>query len=551
MRFYFFFNTQSHTVLCHEMAKHLAQTDPRARFAGVFSGRGGAQKRWLHKQKDVKYELLEDTDQVEQSALTYETSAKRVVEWERRLNCPLMDLIIADRNMGHQYVTDGRVIRTKIMKYSAQEDLLRFLCCFLDTFEQHLTEFRPDMVFIPEITSMSSLALARVCEWIHIPFVVLRSARVGDRFILSGSVAERFQEVEAAFDKMVSKEAISPVLAPEFSEYLRQYAEPGMRFVPGGPAICDRAAVTLRKENFIRFYGSIICLFLAALMRKIYPVRQHHLQRNQIFSTFAFQVKRKVAVRRFRSRKFEQPVDGEPFVFYPLQVSPNALTMVQSPDLVDQLSVINRLAMRMPLTHKLYIKEDPAMIGCRPGDFYKQLQRHANVRLISPMVDSVALLRRASLVVSIADTIGWEAMLMNRPVLMLGESFFSHLGLCHRVNDLSELGTILKQILFHDLELPYGRPELIKFLKCLEEGSFEVPGGNEAFWGRELSPKDLGEKEIGATSIIADKLREEAERIRGRQHSKKEEASEEMTGGMYVVQNIQWDDAGVPVAVDA
>jgi hypothetical protein len=506
MRVYFGFNLQTHTLLCHETAKNILALQPDSRFAGVMSVKGGPHEKWIKKQKEVVYDRLDTTDEIERRALDCRVTRERVMEWERRLGCPLMDLVIADREAGHRYVTDGRVIRTDMGAYDSQEDLQRFVCCFLDTYEERLRTFRPDLVFIVVVAAMPTLALARVCEWMKIPFVIPRSVRIGNRFVLSKNDAtERFYAIEAAFEKACEEGGELPALPAEFQAYLDSYQTDSPE-APVWAHTCNRAIEKLQKTNFIRFYGDLLLRFFLACKRKLLPPRGRDLRWKKPFSIFAFHVRQKTAVRRFRAERFDEPCNGEDFVYFPLHLSPEASTMVLAPDFVDQLAVIDRLAMRIPLSHKLYVKEHPTMIGRRPAGYYERIRRHPNVRLINPLSDSMALTRRADLVAVITGTVGWEAILMGRQVLMFGESFFSHLGFCHRAGEMADLGPLMKEIIFNGKQPPRGAGEIVRYMKCLHDGSFELPHGVDVFWGRIIPVGKLNEHETLAAGVLARKL---------------------------------------------
>ena len=506
MKIFFGFNLQTHTLLCHEVAKNILAAQPDSRFAGVMSVKGGVHEKWIKKQKEVAYDLLDITDAIEKRALGYEVSTERVMEWERRLGCPLMDLVIADRDAGHRTVTDGRLIRTDMAAHDSQEELQRFVCCFLDTYEARLRSFRPDLVFIVCIAALPTLALARVCEWMDIPYVVSRSVRIGNRFVLSKNDAtERFYEIEAAFEKACEEGGELPVLSDEFQSYLNSY-QTNSPETPVWAHTCNQAIEKLQGANFFKFYGELVLRFLLACKRRLLPPRKRDLRWKKPFSIFAFHVRQKTAVRRFRPDRFDEPQDGEVYIYFPLHLSPEASTMVLAPEFVDQLAVIDRLAMRIPLSHKLYVKEHPTMIGRRPKGYYDRIRRHPNVRLINPLSDSLALTRRADLVAVITGTVGWEAILMGRQVLMFGESFFSHLGFCHQAGEQGALGKLLKEIILKGKRPLRGADDLVRYMNCLHDGSFELPHGIEVFWGRLIPPGKLNEHETCAARVLGERI---------------------------------------------
>ncbi len=506
MRIYFGFNLQTHTLLCHEVAKNILAAEPDSRFAGVMSVKGGSHEKWIKKQKDICYDQLDSTDAIEKCALENPVSPERIAEWERRLKCPLMDLILADRDIGHRYVTDGRLIRTDLMAYDSQEKLQRFVCTFLDTYEERLRNFRPDLVFIVCIASLPTLALARICEWMGIPFTVLRSARIGNRFVLSHNDAtERFYAIEAAFQKACEEGGPLPELPEEFETYLNSYRTDSPE-APIWATTCNQAIEKLQKTNLFKFYGELILRFLLACKRKLFPRRNRDLRWKHPFSIFVFHVRQKTAVRRFRSDRFDEPRDGEPYIYFPLHLSPEASTMVLAPAFADQVAVIDRLAESIPLSHKLYVKEHPTMIGRRPEGYYDRIRRHTNVRLINPLSDSMTLSRRADLVAVITGTVGWEALLMGRSVLMFGESFFSHLGFSHRIENTAGLGARIKEIVLHGKQPAHGTDELVRYMKCLHDGSFELPDGINVVWGRLIPPGKLNEQETLVAKTLTDQL---------------------------------------------
>jgi hypothetical protein len=503
---YFGFNLQTHTLLCHEVAKNIQAAEPGSRFAGIMSVKGGPHEKWIRNQSEVAYDLIDTTDALEKAALDYEVTTERVMEWERRLGFPLMDLVIADRDAGHRYVTDGRCIETTMSAHDSHEDLQRFICCFLDTYEDRLTTFRPDLVYIVCIAALPCLALARVCEVLNIPFVVLRSTRIGNRHVLSlNDATERFADIEAAFHRACDEGGPLPELPEECRSYLNSFQTDSPE-APVWATSCSQNIEKLQNMNFFRFYGEMALRLGLACTRRLLPPRNRDLRWKKPFSTFAFQIRQKTAVRRFKSDDFDSPRDDEPFIYFPLHLSPEASTMVLAPDYVNQAALIDHLAMRIPLSHKLYVKEHPIMIGRRPAGFYDRIRRHVNVRLINPLVNSMELARRADLVTSISGTAAWESILMGCPVLMFGESFFSHLGLCHRLSEPAGLGGLIKDIVFNQKPTKHGSDELVRFMKCLYDGSFDVPDCIEAYWGRKIPPGKLNEKEIRVAKILAARL---------------------------------------------
>ena len=509
MKLYFGFNLQSHTVMCHEIANAVLAAEPDSRFAGVMTVKDGPHEKWMRSQADIPYEQLDTTDAIEELSLTYDVPPGRVEEWERRMGRPLSDLIVADRNIGHRYVTGGRQVRTDIMRYDSPEDLRRFVVCFLDTFEERLKRFKPDLVFMPVIASLPALALARVCRYLDIPFVVLRSVRIGNYFILSrNDETERFYEVEQQFDQACQQGGAVPVLADEFRSYMQSYRTESPE-QPVWALTCNQAIESIQKKNPIAFYGELVVRVGLACVRCFRAPRKRFLRWKHPFSIFSVQFFQKTGVRFFNPDRFDSPQAGEPYIYFPLHLDPEASTMVLSPEFTDQLSVVDMLAKSIPLTHTLYVKEHPTMIGRRPPGFYKRIRHHTNVRLINPLVNSMELSRQADLIISITGTAGWEAILMGRPVLTLGESFYAQLGFSFHCSDARRLPELIKEILFKTIQPRCGQEDLARFFACLYDRSFLLPGGVVALWpDKPVAPDGLTAAHRSVCALLAEKLRQ-------------------------------------------
>jgi len=114
------------------------------------------------------------------------------------------------------------------------------------------------------------------------------------------------------------------------------------------------------------------------------------------------------------------------FVYYPLQLTPEASINVPTPYFVDQLRAVDLLLANLPANYLLVVKEHPAMAGIRPVEFYRQLRKRAGVLVAKPGIPSSEVMRRAALTVSVTGTACFESLLAGYPSLQLGRTFFSN-----------------------------------------------------------------------------------------------------------------------------
>jgi hypothetical protein len=127
------------------------------------------------------------------------------------------------------------------------------------------------------------------------------------------------------------------------------------------------------------------------------------------------------------------------FVYYPLQMTPETSINAPAPFFVDQLRAIDAIRLAMPSDHLLVVKEHWASIMVRPLDLVRALRRRSGVVVARFDMPSIMLIRRAAATLSVTGTAAFEALLLGRPSLLLGPSFFAgFLGGAVRVDALPQ-----------------------------------------------------------------------------------------------------------------
>lgn len=130
---------------------------------------------------------------------------------------------------------------------------------------------------------------------------------------------------------------------------------------------------------------------------------------------------------------------GRPFVYFPLHVTDDYKIKAVVPHCVDQASIVEQVADSLPPGYDLVLKEHPMAIGRNPVGFLRRLRRRANVRLAHPYTSSHELIRGSKGVAVISSTVGLEALLYEKPVLTIGQPFYSGYGVTVDVDSFAEL----------------------------------------------------------------------------------------------------------------
>ncbi len=144
-----------------------------------------------------------------------------------------------------------------------------------------------------------------------------------------------------------------------------------------------------------------------------------------------------MAVGATRLRKLYRPMPETPFVYYPLHVPADMALTLRSPEYLDQVATIDFLLRTLPDTHVLVVKEHPAQIGAIPaGRLFELARRFDNFVLLPPQTNNYAVLGRADAIVSVNSKSGAEAVLLGKPVVVMGDAFYRSCPLVFAVDRL-------------------------------------------------------------------------------------------------------------------
>lgn len=173
------------------------------------------------------------------------------------------------------------------------------------------------------------------------------------------------------------------------------------------------------------------------------------------------------------------PTPEPPFVLFGLHLQPESSTLVRGQFFQDMLAVVRNVALSLPARYVLYVKEHDVMFGYRPLWFFRELRRIPNVVCVSPYESGPELVRRAAMVVAVTGTFGWDAALLGKPALVLGEPFFAtYKGIDH-VTDMTRLPDLFRRRLNGDFRCD--EDDLVRFTAAVFDTI--VPASMDDLWG--------------------------------------------------------------------
>jgi hypothetical protein len=149
------------------------------------------------------------------------------------------------------------------------------------------------------------------------------------------------------------------------------------------------------------------------------------------------------------ARRFYEPLaEGRrPFVYFPLHVVDDYKIKRVIPHCYDQASIVEQIADSLPHGMDIVLKEHPMSIGRNRLSLLRRLSRIPNARVVEPHTSSHELMQRAEAVAVISSTVGLEALLYGRPVLTLGQPFYSGYGITVDVDSFREIREAVPAVL--------------------------------------------------------------------------------------------------------
>jgi hypothetical protein len=362
-----------------------------------------------------------------------------------------------DRVLFH---TSAGTIYRKRRQYSYDE-VLKIMYGSYQFWHAIFLKEKPDIV-IGETGNVSEYLAWYMARNFKCRYLSLVSTRILDRFFISDNPVERIIKLEKAYAELNSRELVEEERS-EVSRILDTFIEKKSKpknFTHRNPFLFDY-------ERIIKIAKDAISRSLVRGDKADWLYKLEDKDDLSFFSLIPHRIIK--AVRHAVATPLFEESPGGDYFFFALHVQPEISTLVFAPYYDNQMAVIENIAKSLPVGYKLAVKEHPNMMGRRQQQFYKELKDFPNVVLISPYIDSHDLTENSSGIITITGTVGLEAALYGKPVIMLGDAFFACYDLTYKATDFKELPALLKKAL---VEFRPDRDQVLKFLAAIIRSSY-------------------------------------------------------------------------------
>ena len=327
--------------------------------------------------------------------------------------------------------------------------------------------FRKDVThyFTTGIAYTYNLISYQVCNDRGIKHISFYGTRISSRTAISLDVSNTFDHVSDMFKGFTISKVNENMYLP-IQDFINK---------PKQPSYMKNAinASTIKMVFITEFFKRFDKYYFKARHKYDYFTRNP-------FELSAFKLKKIVNAKRinFLHNKVFDKVDySDNFYVFPLHMQPEASTIILAPFNVDQKATIINISKILPLNTFLYVKEHRSALGQHSLAFYEELKKYPNIKLISYRENMFDLIKNSKGTVNLSSTVGLEALMLQKPSVVLGNVFYNDTGLTFKVNSYLELKSTINLINKKDFKVKDHfenyEAKLAYYIHCLNINSYD------------------------------------------------------------------------------
>ncbi len=352
-----------------------------------------------------------------------------------------------------------------------------------------LDDFKPDVILDMDNAELQRTILCEVAWKRKIPYMTIEYGKYG--YWKYPSFQNAF-DIDPYFERIYrEKLSLNDEEMPESIAYIKEFREKNDIM---NPEFAGSVTVQYERDSLIWILrvmrGKWNYFFDQDYRAKNLPVKK----RSTMLYARTWPYLKHYYDAMMRKRKFlvpnslfEDPVEGETYVYMPLHLIPESSVFVKASFYVDELNLIEQVSKALPPGWKLYVKEHQSMLGERDPEFYKKAGEIANVRVVQVNYykDPKPWILKAKGVVTITGTAAYEAALLGKRSIVFGKTPYSLIEGIKVITSFDELEREIRN--FGSVDSLHSAAA---YLEAVKEAGTEVKifelmdGAEEIFSGR-------------------------------------------------------------------
>ena len=310
---------------------------------------------------------------------------------------------------------------------------------YLDFIEKENFDFALLPVFP---ASLPILVMSRILELKGTPFYFMIPSRIENRFLIVRGVDDKYHRIDAIFDRLKQRD-LTEKERDSAERFISKYHQSKRYFSTSEKLIYHKKDISLARLN--RGISSIIDSYRYGTLKRSYRKYSFWAPLHETVQKI-MKLIRKQYLRR--NNLFQSPVESEKYVLFLLHKEPEASTFFKSPFFVDQRYLIEIIAKSLPIGYLVYVKPHHNDFGDKPLSYFKKMICRPNIRMLMMNLNSQELVKKSAAVITISGTVGWEGIILGKPVITFGRVFYNHFDQVMHVRDVTELPYILRKAIF-------------------------------------------------------------------------------------------------------
>lgn len=140
----------------------------------------------------------------------------------------------------------------------------------------------------------------------------------------------------------------------------------------------------------------------------------------------------------------EQQKQEDKFFVYPMHYHPESSTSVLAPEYTNEFHNILNISNNLPFGHYLYVKDHKSAIGLQNKEFYRRVSALPAVKLVPDHYNIKNLIRCSLGVITVNSTAGYEALILGKPVYLLGNVFYENFNNVFKLKNFHSIKSFIQ-----------------------------------------------------------------------------------------------------------
>jgi len=404
---------------------------------------------FTEKQTEVQYELIFNNDAIVNNPKSYlaDTDISLVEVCKAFDIDSIWSLVMALRNHVRSY-------REKyyygFKQNISDDDIVLYVKAVYKYLQEIFKTFQPQLILSPNFVSLPHIMCNLLAESKNITMLAVTDTKVRDYFIFTKSYQDDKGSFHSRIDLLNKKIEESPN-RKRAQNYIEEFRK---RFKsPIYIRMIKKQSLKKQIKNALLPYRQILRWYIKGPSEDAIATLGVTLD-NRTPKIILRDYFLKKKYKRFIDNCHYYPFDKlKQFIYFPLQVQPEASIDVTAPYFSNQIEVARQVALSMPDDYVLAVKEHPGMVGLRPPSYLEKIIRTPNVKFIDYRISSEQIIKNTALVISIGSTTLAEAAFLKKPAIQLG-NLGTTLALPNVVKhtDMTTLSKRIKEVLKNNFE---------------------------------------------------------------------------------------------------